>query len=104
MRVCPRGEAAYPRSSSLRDSNSSTRAELWVSSAGITGYVTGDSNRGSGENSLNSRAGYLDSSGGKTNGEERSALSFVLTANVATVILNHAVDRAEAQPGAFTNW
>ena len=35
MSSCPRGEEAYPRRSSRKESNSSTRAELWVSSLAI---------------------------------------------------------------------
>src|SRR6202043_2106147 len=37
----PSGEAAYARSNSRRASNSSTRAELWMSGEDIEVYVTG---------------------------------------------------------------
>src|SRR5579862_7643254 len=42
MRPWPRGDEAYPRRRSRRDSNSSTRAEVCASSEGMAGfYVTG---------------------------------------------------------------
>src|ERR1035437_5108935 len=45
IRSCPRGEEAYPRRRSRKESNSSTRAELWISSLAIAIHGTGAERR-----------------------------------------------------------
>src|ERR1700674_846140 len=105
----PSGEGAYPRSSSRRASNSSTRAELWMSGSGIRIYVTGrvggKMRRLRGDLRLNrgQRLGSIGVAHGQAQHEYRSAFRLVLAGDLSLMILHHAVDGAESQAGALAD-